>query len=233
MAIVRRIPETVGPRAVQWSLNGGQRFERTTTHHRLSIGLGSKRFRFEFERVHQGFATSAPHYAAQGRAEGASHWSSMALVGVMVLSLFLAFAQMFPARTLATRYSAVIAIPKKSVAVAAAQQSHPRRIVRPSPAAPHEPQADAPALALEPAAATDLPNDVAEGEVTTITSYVDPDVEALPAGNGERAVAVWGARREVNGKSCRDVQVFTRGVDGAISVKPGVKCDTGRGRTRE
>lgn len=237
MAIVRRMPETVrrpGQSVVQWAFDGGQRFERTTTHHKVTIGVGSRLFRFEFDRVQQGFSTSGPRHVAPGRASGTSRWSSMMLVGLLVLCLMLAFVKMLPEPNAATQYSAIMSIPKKSAIAAAVPPPPVQRLARPARVAPRDSRVNAPVsgLATEPAGATDLAS-FPEGEVTTITSAVDSDVEALPAGNGERAVAVWGLRREVNGKSCRDVQVFTRGVDGAISVKPSVKCDKGRAPMRE
>ncbi|QDZ08400.1 hypothetical protein FPZ24_13735 [Sphingomonas panacisoli] len=194
----------------------GDGFEATMTNRQVEIGFGSKRFHFTMR-------SSRFHRPAkqENRGQGASVlWRAMGYVGCASLALGLVFASgsVLRASPPVAGYEVVMPIDTKVALVKPKHKAKPRPIVRAAPITPFTPMPYN--WAVSPAADSD--------DTGLAIERPDPDVAALPTVNGERAVAVYGTPRIVGGKSCRDVSVFVRDVEGKVSVSPTTECKAAR-----
>lgn len=232
MDIIRSIPATAcaqGPLVDRSSPPTVRGYERTVKHHRLTITVGSRRHQFEFERVRERYGV-----AMSGNDRGRGEMRALPgrlLLGAATVGLFLAYVALLPAPAPATRYSAVLAIPARPAELLPVR--HVRRLAHVRSAAGRDAGLDA-----RPPAGSD---DIAAAMVSPLASPsldgsigspdASPDIQDMPAGIGERTLAVLGPQRQVNGKSCRDVQLFSRDAAGTVSVRPSVQCG-GKGQAR-
>ncbi len=193
----------------------GDRFEATMIDRRLEIGFGSKRFHFAMRssRFHR---STHPDGSGQG---GSMLWRAMGYIGCASLALGLVFVSgsMLRASPPIDPYAVVLPIASKAAPAAPKHRAKPRSLVRARTTGPvaagmnrNEDWSVAP-----PSDADDAATGIARPA---------PDVATLPTVNGERAVAVYGPTRIVGGKSCRDVNVFVRDVDGKVSASPTTEC---------
>lgn len=197
-------------------------YERTITHRRMTISIGSRRPLFAIERIQERYSVRSA--ARHPQPDDVPGLPGRMLFGLTLICLLLAGVALLPAPAPATRYSAILAIPGKPVA------AQPRP---PAPQLAHFRSAAARRTAPDPARITE-PSDLAQPRISPLTSSAidaplgqpdaSPDIEELPAAAGERALAVLGALRKVNGKSCRDVQLFSRSAGGTVSVRATVRC---------
>lgn len=193
----------------------GERFEATMTNRQVEVGFGSKRFHFTMRssRFHR-----SARLAGNGQG-GSALWRAMGYIGCASLALGLVFVSgsVLRASPPLSGYAVVMPIDAKAVPIAPRHKAKPRRLVRIQPVTPIMPVANA----IEDwsvAPASDM-DDASAG-----IARPEPDVATLPTVNGERAVAVYGPSRRVEGKSCRDVSLFVRGADGKVSVSPTTEC---------
>lgn len=196
----------------------GERFEATMTNHQVTIGLGSRRLHFTV-RSSRLRRTVAPLHDTQGSAL----WHVMGYLGCASLALGMVFVSgsVLRASPPVDAYAVVMPLDDKAAPATLRHKAKPRRAVQVVPAVSHKPTAavaDDVDWSIKPAV------DAGDGTYTPASA----DVAALPAANGKRAVAVYGPRRTVGGKSCRDVSVFVRGTDNNVSVSPTVECEAGR-----
>lgn len=185
----------------------------------VDVGFGSKRFHFTMQSSR--FHRSARQ--ADRPRSGSALWRAMGYFGCASLALGLVFVagSALRASPPADPYAVVLPIDAKLASIAPRHKAKPRQAVRTKPATPFAPAANAVEdWSVTPASDTD--------EAGLGIARPDPDVTTLPTVNGERAVAVYGPRRLIGGKSCRDVSVFVRGSDGKVSVSPASQCGAAR-----
>jgi hypothetical protein len=192
----------------------GERFEATTMSRQLRIGIGSRSFHFAMQstRLHRSSAPARP-------AAGSALWRAMGYVGCASLALGVVFVSgsMLRASPPVEAYAVVMPIEAKAALVAPLHKAKPRPAVRAKAITPFVPIVTA-SDDWSVAPPSDL-NGADPG-----LARPDADVATLPTVNGERAVAVYGATRIVDGKACRDVTVFVRDVDGKVSASPSTAC---------
>lgn len=196
-----------------------ERFEATMIDRRVEIGFGSHRLHFAMRSSR--FRRSAD---PRGRTAGGSVlWRAMGYVGCASLALGFVFVSgsMLRASPPVADYAVVLPIDAKVAAVTPRHKVKSRQLVRAKPVAPTTAVADS-VVDWSVAPATDV------GDSSLGIVRPDPDVATLPTVNGERAVAVYGPVRRVGGKSCRDVNVFVRDVDGKVSALPTTECKVAR-----
>ncbi|MBN8816679.1 MAG: hypothetical protein J0J06_14675 [Sphingomonas sp.] len=200
----------------------GERFEATMTNRQVEIGFGSKQFHFTMRSSRLRRSSRPMGHAAEERG-GSMWWRVMGLVGCASLALGLLFVAggMLKASPPAVDYAVVMPIDAKAMRTAPRAKAKERQIVRTKTIATPTP---APNIVDDWSV---TPASDVEGVGTGIVRP-DPDVATLPTINGERAVAVYGPSRSVDGKSCRDVSVFVRDMDGKVSVSPTTECKTAR-----
>lgn len=213
---------TTGARAIAFHTalsSPGERFEATMINRQVEVGFGSKRFHFTMR-------SSRFHRSARGAGNdqpGSALWRAMGYLGCASLALGLVFVSgsVLRASPPVSQYAVVMPIEAKAVSIAPRHKAKARRLVRIQPVTPIAPVADAVEdWSVAPASDT--------GDVVSGIARPEADVATLPTVNGERAVAVYGPLRRIEGKSCRDVSVFVRGADGKVSVSPTTECKAAR-----
>ena len=197
----------------------GDRFEATMTNRQVEIGFGAKRFHFTMK-------SSRLHRSARldhGGHGGSIVWRVMGYVGCASLALAMVFVSgsVLRAAPPVDPYAVVMPIDARAMVAAPRHKAKPRHVVRAKPTTPFAPATDA-AEDWSVTPATDM-DDTGLG-----IARPDPDVATLPTVNGERAVAVYGPLRRIGGKSCRDVSVFVRDLDGKVAVSPATECKAAR-----
>lgn len=196
----------------------GERFAATMIDRRVEIGFGSKRFHFAMRssRFHR---STQPIGDATG---GSMLWRAMGYVGCASLALGLVFVSgsVLRASPPVAPYAVTLPIDAKSAPVAPRHKAKPRQLVRTKP------------IVTPLAPVTDTAGDwsFASDDDGATLGIARPasDVATLPTVNGERAVAVYGPTRIVDGKACRDVNVFVRDMDGKVSASPTTECKAAR-----
>ncbi|MBS0479978.1 MAG: hypothetical protein JSR79_11850 [Proteobacteria bacterium] len=194
----------------------GDRFEATMINRRVEIGFGSKRFYFTM-RSSRFRRSVAPATIGQG---GSILWRAMGLIGCASLGLGLVFVSggVLRASPPVVEYAVVVPIDAKPARVPPRARPKARQFVRVKPVTPRAPVTNA--VEDWSVAAPSNTSDAGAG-----LARPDPDIATLPTVNGERAVAVYGPYRRVGGKSCRDVSLFVRDVDGKVSASPSTQCE--------
>ena len=209
------------PRA-RLQYDSGKYFERTIASRKFAIGFGSKRVYFEFENSRYHWSVGQPRRLLDGRESSRKiGWLGYTGFALLAFGVIFASGNMLRASVPTRQYSVVMPFPAEIVPITPGHKAHTRRPAR----AGIEGQRPAPAKISNAAIAEPLiePSGAGTGQAGP-----DEDIETLPAKNGERAVAVYGPRRSVGGKSCRDVSLFVRGTDGKVSVSPITRCEPGR-----
>lgn len=196
----------------------GEGFEATMTDRRMEIGFGSKRFHFAMRSSR--FRRSAA--AGGGGRGGSALWRAMGYVGCasLALGVVVLSGSVLRASPPADLYAVTMPIDAKAAPIVPTRKAKPRPIVRARPVAPIPPIM--PVLGTADDWSVAPQSDASDAGLAI--ARPDPDVATLPTVNGERAVAVYGPARIVGGKSCRDVSVFVRDMDGKVSASPTTEC---------
>jgi hypothetical protein len=201
-------------------------FEATITKRGLAIYLGSRRFYVGMENARYRFSRGQGHAPSDPR-ESSGIWRRMGYAGsgLLLFCLIFASANMLRASAPASQYSVVIPIPENTASVDPRHSAHARRLARVRIGEPRLPRVEADNAG---ASLADPQPARSDGDISVGQPDHDADIEDLPAKDGERALEVYGPRRQVGNKSCRDASVFVRGTDGKVSMSPVVRCEPQR-----